>query len=885
MRSCAPTLAGLASFMLWGGLQAQAPSDIPGNLATSGRYDDAIEAYEDALSEGAGVAARRGLIRTLAEVGRYEDAIQVGRSAPGADAASIANALGEVLYKTGRVEAAREAFTAAIEARAPDATLARLNLAVHKYEYGDRAGALADFDAFIDVYNDAQQLPAEDLLAVGVAVEHLGIQNGRLYQDALQAYDEATAANPDDFRAQLRVGRLFLDKFNGPDADAAFKAILLRNSSHPDALLGLAQAMQFNGVPGVMEQIEAALEVNPNLVQARVMLGLQHLSVGNHDDARREAELALEVNPVSLEALTLLASSHYLLGEGAAYERIKSQITQLSPQYPDMFNTIADMAVQSRRYREAVELAEQAVKLDPLSWRGWGLLGINQLRLGEVEAARTNVETAFQGDQANPWFKNTLDLMDTFGNYETIEDETFLLVLHDREAEVLRPYIEEMALRSFEALRDRYGAYTPPLPVRIEVYPSHADFSVRTVGLAGIGALGVTFGSVVAMDSPSARPLGEFNWASTLWHEMAHVFHLGMSNHAVPRWFSEGLAVHEQRQASPSWGFPTAPSFIRAYNEGLVLPVSQMDNGFMRPQYPEQVLHSYYVASLVFEYIEGRWGFDPIVAMLHGYGEGRSTEEMVAEFLDIEMEELDQSFDEFLQVKLERPLKAVRDPRESTPPQGDPLVYFPRIARENPGSFAAQMGAGRALFDAGQTEDAEQYFRTALQLFPTYAGADGPFWYLAQIHEGRGELEQAANALTQLNGLNENHYHARLKEADVREEIGDAGGAANALDGAVTIYPYEIELHERLASLNAGLGNLASVVRERRAVVALDPVDRAEALYRLGRAQLDVGDLTGARRSTLDALEIAPTFDAALDLLLEIRARSGTASGTRSSSR
>ena len=39
-------------------------------------------------------------------------------------------------------------------------------------------------------------------------------------------------------------------------------------------------------------------------------------------------------------------------------------------------------------------------------------------------------------------------------------------------------------------------------PVQVEVYPDHEDFAVRTMGMPGLGALGVTFGQVVAMDSP-----------------------------------------------------------------------------------------------------------------------------------------------------------------------------------------------------------------------------------------------------------------------------------------------------------------------------------------------------------------------------------------------
>jgi len=37
-------------------------------------------------------------------------------------------------------------------------------------------------------------------------------------------------------------------------------------------------------------------------------------------------------------------------------------------------------------------------------------------------------------------------------------------------------------------------------PVQVEVYPDHEDFAVRTLGMPGLGALGVTFGDVVAMD-------------------------------------------------------------------------------------------------------------------------------------------------------------------------------------------------------------------------------------------------------------------------------------------------------------------------------------------------------------------------------------------------
>jgi Flp pilus assembly protein TadD len=80
-----------------------------------------------------------------------------------------------------------------------------------------------------------------------------------------------------------------------------------------------------------------------------------------------------------------------------------------------------------------------------------------------------------------------------------------------------------------------------------------------------------------------------------------------------------------------------------------------------------------------------------------------------------------------------------------------------------------------------------------------------------------------------------------------------------------------MELHQRLARLHAELNDPLGAVREREAVVALGPVDRAEALYLLAVAQQQAGDVRAARRSIVAALEIAPNYEDALELLLALR--------------
>ena len=114
-------------------------------------------------------------------------------------------------------------------------------------------------------------------------------------------------------------------------------------------------------------------------------------------------------------------------------------------------------------------------------------------------------------------------MLDTLDSFQTITDGDLILKLHPDEvaADAGAGRAAGAARRSptLEALR-RHAAR----PDADRDVPAHDDFAVRTLGLPGmVGALGACFGKVVTLDSPRARPPGSFNWAATLWHELAHV--------------------------------------------------------------------------------------------------------------------------------------------------------------------------------------------------------------------------------------------------------------------------------------------------------------------------------------------------------------------------
>jgi tetratricopeptide (TPR) repeat protein len=121
---------------------------------------------------------------------------------------------------------------------------------------------------------------------------------------------------------------------------------------------------------------------------------------------------------------------------------------------------------------------------------------------------------------------------------------------------------------------------------------------------------------------------------------------------------------------------------------------------------------------------------------------------------------------------------------------------------------------------------------------------------------------------------------ARNSEA-IDENIALAGlletpagrpGAIAALRRASLIDPFDARVQRRLAALASDEKDWPTEITARRAIVALGPADRADALYRLAMALSAAGDNGAARREVLRALDLAPEFEAAQELLLTIRA-------------
>jgi cellulose synthase operon protein C len=664
----------------------------------------------------------------------------------------------------------------------------------------------------------------------------------RMYREANDQFRQAVAESDANALYRVRWGRLLHERFNNADADNLFKEALQRDPKNAQAYLGLALVSADGFDNAALDWDAKALALDSNLVEAHELMANLALEDSATDTAVKEADAAIALSPDALDAMAIHAAVEVLADRppDAWFEKIRA----VNPHYGEAYALVAHHLILNRRYEDGIAYYRKAIELDPGDWSAHSELGINLMRLGQQDEPRRELELSYANDYRDAATVNSLRLLDSYKNFVTFKDDTLTLKLQKKEADLLHPYVEAIAKKAMATYEAKYR-FKLPGPVQVEVYPDHEDFAVRTLGMPGLGALGVTFGEVVAMDSPSGRKPGDFNWASTLWHEMSHVYILTMTNHRVPRWFAEGLAVHEETQASPEWGDRVTPEILLAIRDKKLLPVTDLDRGFVRPEYEAQVIVSYYQAGQICDYIQGRWGADKLLEMAHSFAKVQPTADVIQQDLGIPAADFDKQF----------------------------LAWLDGNVGKTAANFDEWRKDLKDLAEAAQehrNDDVIKQGQRVRDLYPDYVYDANAYEFLAQAYEAEGNKKDAAAVLTDYE-KHGGHDPDTLKElASLEEGFGDPSGAAATLNRINDIYPNDEQLHRRLGDLWLAQNNYPGAIREYSSVVAMHPMDEASAHLNLAQAYLAAGQRDKARQNVLETLEAAPDYRPAQKLLLQL---------------
>ena len=668
------------------------------------------------------------------------------------------------------------------------------------------------------------------------------------YQEALAAFETALKDHPQDPYVRIRFGTLFWERFNKAEAVKLMNEALELDPINSQGMLMLARILARGFDAKAMDLARAAANQDPALYQAWELVARLELENSNEAKAAEAAAKALAISPNALDARATLGIIELLKNKPTdEFDKIFA----INPRYGEAWFLAGHHFVLNRRYDEAIGYYKRAIAIRPDLWEAHEQLGINLMRTGKAEEARQELELAYNAGYHTNEVVNSLRLMDSYRNFLTFKFDGGEVRIHKKEADVLHAYFEEEMTRARASYEAKYK-YHMDAPLQVEVYPDHDDFAVRTLGMPGLGATGVSFGPVVAMDSPSARKPGQYHWASTLWHELSHSYILTMSKYLVPRWFTEGISVHEETQASPEWGDNIEPSILMAVRDKKLLPVEDLDQGFVRPKDPMQIMVSYFQAGQAIDWIVETYGQDTVNAMVKSYAERKTTGDVVRQHLKIEPKEFDAKLDSFIRARYGKSI--------------DNLKEWSKAIEQTGKAFKAK--DWEATITAG---------KKMLELYPQYVSEGSAYNFLGKAYMTVGNKAAARET-----------FRAYAKEggrdpellkylAQLEEEAGDKALAAAALQRLIYVSPVgDEDLHKRLGEYYLALNQPRRALAAFQAQLASKPVDPAGTYYNLARSYLALSRRQEAQDYLFQALEAAPGYKPAQKLLLELESKSRT---------
>jgi tetratricopeptide (TPR) repeat protein len=768
----------------------------------------------------------------------------------------------QLLFTLGKSEEA-ERLARTVLGERPDDLVARTVLGMALEERGRREEALREYDAVVAAFNKAD-VPGEALPYVSrAAIRATWLSpnpKDDMIPEALSLLVKRIQAEPVNHDLVLQYANVWLEdrgKKGQSTASKYFRQALKENEELAEARVGLAQvALVFYQQDQAMQMLERALETNPRLVPALTLLASINVGNGDYEKADTLLARALAVNPTDKRTRAVKAARLWIGGDKAGFEALKQEILAYDPTYGRLWLTVSDLVGErQRRYDTAAELAEKAIAVDPADSLAYVTLGEALMNLGRIDEARQAFDTSIvkAKDYADVKRDNWLEALGWMKPWPVVVTPRLRVRMAPSEAPVLEPYLVPLMEEAWDVLTKKYGLALTPI-VHVDAFHRADDFSVRSVGVPGLPALGVCFGKVITLLGPTAQPVGGFSWSRTAWHEFAHVVTLGLSEGQVPRWLTEGLSVYEEQARRPRWGRDMDRELFDRWSSGRLLKMEKINAAFRGPD----IMFAYYQGGLIAEHLTESRGFEVIPKMLRRFADDRTTAQVFHEVLGIELKDYDAAFEEFVKKHVgdyrmvprwdDESLAAFTkrteaDPKDVeawirrawallqrgvqvdaeaslakalalAPDRPDVILLEGRLAQGGRRADVAEahyrrfLAAGgddlgarlflasRVLERGADTEQAVKHLEAAKVCFPRYLAKDSPYLQLAKLYRANGQLEKAMGELEAFAAIAAEDYPVRKELKAWHKQRKDAAAVARVCEEMVDITPFGANRNE-----------------------------------------------------------------------------------------
>ncbi len=724
-----------------------------------------------------------------------------------------------------------------------------------------------------------------DVVALGEAAVLLGA-DAKLVLDNF--YNPIKKSNPEFREVYLAIGNLALQKHDFKLAGQSFQEGLKKFPKDPDMLYGLAEALAPDDRKEMLKALDDVLEVNKNHIKSHLLAAEHLIDAEEYAESGKELDKIEKTNPHRPEMWAYRAVIAHLQNDADGEQKARETALRYWTNNPEVDFLIGRKLSQKYRFAEGSSYQRQALHSDPKYVPAKGQLANDLLRLGEEDEGWRLAEDVSHSDAYDIAAYNLVTLHDTLVKFSVLTNAHFTLRMAKSEADVFGAQALNLLERARAALTKKYGLELTN-PVTVEIFPQQRDFAVRTFGMpGGEGYLGVCFGNVITANSPSTHRM---NWNSVLWHEFCHVVTLHLTRNKMPRWLSEGISVYEERRADPRWGERLNPKYREFITTGKMKPIDDLSAAFMAPPSGLHLQFAYYQSSLVVEFLIEKYGLEKMQSILRDLGEGKPINDvLVANTAD--MKTLQADFEAFAQgvaqtlgpdSQWEKPKRgadgSIEEAWAALHPENFWVIserasdLLERDAGRPPGGGTRYgrniPSSGVVASSEAKRTDAIPLLQKSISLYPSQTGNDSAYATLAALYREEKQPEKERDILTQWAKHDDEAAEGLLRLTELDRDSKDYKATLNHARAFLEINPLQPTAYRIRGEAEEGTGSRTNAIESYRTVLKLDPPDRPEIHFRLARL-LKEDNAPAARRHVLLALEEAPRFRAAHEMLLQL---------------
>ncbi len=307
---------------------------------------------------------------------------------------AIAAPINPVPGQTGLVEYVLLPAVGDEQVTAEKAGLTGAGRAILVYNEGVEAQRAGDLDLAAKKYNEAAGMNP-DLAAAHSSLAAVAHMKGD-YEGAAAEAEKALAIDPTDVRAmQLRYDayRLAGDKEKAKEAEQALRELGGLSETAARIFNEGANAYNAGDKAGAISKFQQAADLDPSLVQARLVLAKLYFSEGNLSGALARAEEVVVLEPDNGDALRIVYDSALRLGDTEKAAKALDGLAVSDPEWAatGLFKLAAKLYNEGQT-EAATQALERVLQADPDHARAHYLLGVALFNSGQTVPATGHLQ-------------------------------------------------------------------------------------------------------------------------------------------------------------------------------------------------------------------------------------------------------------------------------------------------------------------------------------------------------------------------------------------------------------------------------------------------------------------------------------------------------------